>query len=73
MWNYKYTSDKNVLTGGVIIADLSKDNKPEIIFNSYSFQNNKSNLFILSHEGKELHKIKLNGECHASTHCRWFR
>jgi hypothetical protein len=59
MWNYTYTDDARVLTGGVAVADLSKDGRPEIIFASYSPDDDKSHLFILGGGGAELHKIAL--------------
>lgn len=59
LWRYQYTNDKRVLTGGVLIADLSKDGVPEVIFTSYSPDNDKSHLFILNAQGKEQHKIAL--------------
>jgi hypothetical protein len=61
LWSYNYTDDPNVLTGGVVIADLSKDGSPEIVFNSYSIDENKSDLFILDSGGNELYKISLPG------------
>jgi len=59
MWTYTYTTDENVLTGGVVVADLSRDGIPEIVFNSYSIDEGKSHLFVLDAGGNELHKIAL--------------
>lgn len=59
LWSYGYTDDPNVLTGGVIVADLSKDGSPEIIFNSYSQDEDKSHLFVLDAGGNERQKIAL--------------
>jgi hypothetical protein len=59
MWNYAYTDDARVLTGGVAVADLSKDGRPEIVFASYSPDDDKSHLFILDGGGAELHKLAL--------------
>jgi hypothetical protein len=61
LWSYTYTSDERVLTGGVVIADLSKDGVPELIFNTYSPDEDKSHLFILDAGGNELHKLGLPG------------
>ncbi len=61
LWSYNYTDDPNVLIGGVAVADLSMDGSPEIIFNSYSIDENKSYLFILDAGGNELYKIALPG------------
>ncbi|MBN1654262.1 MAG: VCBS repeat-containing protein [Deltaproteobacteria bacterium] len=59
MWSYGYTGDDQVLTGGVTVADLSMDGAPEVVFNSYSPDADKSHLFILDSGGNELHKIAL--------------
>lgn len=59
MWSYGYTDDDRVLTGGVAIADLSSDGRPEIVFASYSPDDDKSHLFILGAGGAEQHKIAL--------------
>lgn len=59
LWTYKYTNSDRILTGGVVIADLSSDGAPEIIFTSYSPDENKSHLFILDGGGNEKHKIAL--------------
>jgi hypothetical protein len=61
IWSYNYTDDPNVLIGGAAIADLSSDGSPEIVFNSYSIDEDKSNLFILDSGGNELYKIALPG------------
>jgi outer membrane protein assembly factor BamB len=54
-----YTSDPNVLTGGVVLADLSGDGRPEIVFNSYSPDDDKGALYVLDAGGNELHRIPL--------------
>ncbi len=59
LWNYRYTDDPRVLTGGVAVADLSADGRPEIVFASYSPDDDKSHLFILGAGGSEQHKIAL--------------
>ncbi len=59
MWAYTYTTDPDVLTGGVVVADLSQDGVPEIVFNSYSIDEGKGNLFVLDAGGNELHEIPL--------------
>ncbi len=41
LWSFVYTIDTTVLTGGVVIGDLSRDSIPEIIFNTYSIENDK--------------------------------
>ncbi len=59
VWSYTYTTDGNVLTGGVAVADLSGDGDPEVIFNSYSLDDNKSHLFVLGSDGSQQHKLSL--------------
>jgi hypothetical protein len=59
IWQTTYTTDKNVLTGGVVVGDLSGDGIPEIVFNTYSPDENKGVLFILDAGGNALHQIPL--------------
>jgi len=54
-----YTTDPEVLTGGVVVGDLSGDGIPEIVFNTYSTGEGKGALFILDAGGKKLHEIPL--------------
>jgi Secretion system C-terminal sorting domain/FG-GAP repeat len=59
LWSYTFTSDTSVLTGGVIVGDLSNDSIPEIVFNTYSTDNDMGALFVLDASGKELHRLPL--------------
>ena len=59
VWTNTYTTDPRVLTGGVGVADLSGDGKPEIVFTSYSPDDDKSHLFVLDAGGNPLHQIPL--------------
>lgn len=59
LWSMTYTTDENVLTGGVVVGDLSGDGIPEIVFNTYSVDDDKSALFILDAGGNVLHQIPL--------------
>lgn len=59
LWLQTYTNRSGVFTGGVIAADLSKDGRPELIFNTYSTDSGESALFILSANGAILHQIPL--------------
>jgi hypothetical protein len=61
LWNFTYTNRDDVLTGGLLVADLSADGIPEIIFNTYSTRDNQSALFILDAGGNQLHKVSLPG------------
>jgi hypothetical protein len=59
IWATQYTDSDRVLTGGVAVADLSGDGSPEIVFASYSPDENRSALFILDAGGNELFEIAL--------------
>lgn len=59
LWTYRYTSDARVLTGGVVVSDLSRDGVPEVVFATYSPDQNKGELFVLDAGGNELHTLAL--------------
>jgi len=59
LWSHVYTTDPRVLTGGVAIADLSRDGRPEIVFATYSPDADKGALMILDASGNRLHTIPL--------------
>ena len=59
LWSLTYTTDRNVLTGGVVVGDLSGDGIPEIVFNTYSVDQDKGALFVLDAGGNALHQIPL--------------
>jgi hypothetical protein len=54
-----YTTDARVLTGGVAVADLSGDGSPEIVFATYSPDEGKSALVVLSAAGAEVARVPL--------------
>ena len=58
-WSYTYTTDPEVLTGGVVLADLTRDGRPEVIFNTYSTDTGKGKLFILGPDGALQRQIAL--------------
>lgn len=58
-WSYPYTSDTSVLTGGVALADLSGDGRPEVVFNTYSTDGGEGKLFVLGPGGALQHQIPL--------------
>jgi hypothetical protein len=60
-WTYQYTTANNVLTGGVVLADLSGDGSPEVVFSSYSPSSDLSALYVLNASGSLLHRIALPG------------
>jgi hypothetical protein len=59
LWSFIYTTDTTVLTGGVVVGDLSRDSIPEIVFNTYSTENDKGALFVLDASGNQLHRVPL--------------
>ena len=59
LWSFTYTTDPNVLTGGVVVGDLSGDGVPEVVFASYSTDMGKGALYILDAGGNQLHKLAL--------------
>lgn len=54
-----YTTDARVLTGGVVVADLSGDGSPELVFATYSPDEGKSALFVLTAAGVVAQKVDL--------------
>jgi hypothetical protein len=59
LWSFTYTTDPHVLTGGVVVGDLSSDSIPEIVFNTYSTDTSKGALFILDASGNKLYQLLL--------------
>ena len=59
LWSLTYTTDPNVLTGGVVVGDLSGDGIPEIVFDTYSIDEGKGALFVLDAGGNAVHQIPL--------------
>ncbi|HTM19919.1 MAG TPA: VCBS repeat-containing protein [Kofleriaceae bacterium] len=59
IWAHTYTTDDQVLTGGVALADLSGDGVPEVVFATYSPDPDKGQLVILSSAGVEEWAIPL--------------
>lgn len=60
-WAYKFSGATNVLTGGVLVADLSQDGVPEIVFATYSTATGQSAVYILDARGQLEHRIDLPG------------
>jgi hypothetical protein len=61
LWSVTYTTSATVATGGVLVADLSGDGVPEIVFNTYSTDSGVSNLYILDAGGNLQQQIALPG------------
>ena len=58
-WSYAYTNDASVMTGGVALADLSGDGRPEVIFNTYSTDNGEGKLIVLGPNGALQREVTL--------------
>jgi hypothetical protein len=61
MWSTPYTTDDQVGTAGIAVADLSGDGVPELVFATYATAAGKSNLFVLDAAGNLLHTLPLPG------------
>jgi hypothetical protein len=59
VWQATYTTDDRVLTGGVLVVDLSGDGTPEVVFATYSPDEDKGHLFVMDAGGNELHRLAL--------------
>ncbi|MBN1610477.1 MAG: VCBS repeat-containing protein [Polyangiaceae bacterium] len=59
LWQYTFTTKAGVLTGGLAAADLSRDGRPELVFNTYSTASGQGALFILGANGGLLHEMAL--------------
>jgi hypothetical protein len=59
LWQQTFTSSEGVFTGGVVAADLSKDGRPELVFNTYSSNDGGGALFVLGANGELLHEVAL--------------
>jgi hypothetical protein len=59
LWKQTFTDKPGILTGGVVAADLTRDGRPELIFNTYSTSTGVSALFILGANGALQKQIPL--------------
>ncbi|HOU90201.1 MAG TPA: VCBS repeat-containing protein [Polyangiaceae bacterium] len=59
LWATYYAEDERVLTGGVVVGDLSADGVPELVFATYSPDEERSSLFVLDAGGNVLHRLPL--------------
>ncbi len=60
-WSYAFTTAANQSTGGVVVADLSGDGRPEVVFATYATVRNTSALYVLDARGALLHRVALPG------------
>lgn len=58
-WSTAYTTSAGVWTGGIAVADLSGDGRPELVLATYSASG--GDLIILDAGGNELHRVALGG------------
>lgn len=61
LWTADYALNGRALTAGIVVADLSADGVPEIVFTTYSPDANAGALHVLSSTGQQLHKVALPG------------
>lgn len=61
LWQSTYTTRQDVLTGGLLAADLSRDGIPEIVFATYSPEDGQSTISILDAGGNPRHELPLPG------------
>jgi hypothetical protein len=59
LWSTAYAADGRSLTGGIVVADLSADGAPEIVFATYSPDQGGGSLYVLSSLGAVLHEVPL--------------
>jgi hypothetical protein len=59
LWATPYAVNGRALTAGLVVADLSADGAPEIVFTTYSPDPGGGALIVLSSSGQQLHSIPL--------------
>jgi hypothetical protein len=59
LWATDYATDGQALTPGLVVADLSADGAPEIVFATYTPDAGAGALYILSAKGQQLQKVAL--------------
>ena len=61
-WSVQFDAGGPFVGAGEAVAgDLNGDLIPEIIFTTYSVEQDRSHLFILDHAGRLLHRIPIDG------------
>lgn len=61
LWEYVFDNGKEKFIGasGAVIGDLNEDEIPEIVFTTYSVEQDRSSLIILDNRGRLLHEIPI--------------
>jgi len=61
LWEYIFDNGKGKFIGasGAVIGDLNEDEIPEIVFTTYSVEQDRSSLIILDNRGRLLHEISI--------------
>jgi outer membrane protein assembly factor BamB len=59
LWTETFTTTPGVFTGGVVVADLSGDGRPELVFTTYGVESDVGALFVLDADGGLLHRVPL--------------
>ncbi len=70
-WDYMFDNGNGAFIGasGAVIGDLNNDDIPEVLFTTYSVDENLSSLIILDSSGIELHKVPIAGRGSMSPPC----
>lgn len=61
LWSFEYAANGRALTPGIVVADLSADGVPEVVFATYTPDKETGALYILSSQGQPLQKVPLPG------------
>jgi uncharacterized membrane protein len=59
LWTFAYAENGRALTPGIVVADLSADGVPEIVFATYTPDKGTGALYVVSAAGAQLHKVPL--------------
>jgi hypothetical protein len=63
LWRYDYSHGATkVFASEVVVADLNRDGRPELLFGTYSLQTNGGHLIVLANDGSQLQDITLTGQ-----------
>jgi FG-GAP-like repeat len=61
LWSHSFAGDGDVLTGGVAVADLSRDGRPEVVLATYSPDDDRGALLVLDGGGNRVAELALPG------------